>query len=96
MKLIFRFMPIVTGNWLLDSPTEVPKTQNCIPFPCFSCKHYIRESLLSWQSFIIDVNTSITDDGCLRQEAFTSIEYDTIGKAFCEKYSRDLSISRQL
>lgn|GEM_PF-4764644 len=103
MKVIFKFMPILTGNWLYDNkPKDDKRTNNCVPFPCFSCKYYHRGSLLEDKNYIIDINYTLQeyDDHCFAvsnaSKEFNTIEYDEYGKAICDKYARDLSISREL
>jgi len=103
MKVIFKFMPILTGNnWLYDRSKDDKRTNNCVPFPCFSCKYYHRGSLLEDKNYIIDINYTLKeyDDACYAEsrinKGFTQIEYDEYGKAICDKYARDLSISREL
>lgn len=96
MKLKFGFMPILTGNWLTDTPSKANK--NCLPFPCFSCKYYDRGNLLELDEFIIDINYTVAllGDRCVRTEGFTNIEYDEVGNVFCDQYLKDRAMSIKL
>jgi len=105
MKIIFKFIPILTSNWLYDRPKDDKRTNNCVPFPCFSCKYYHRGSLLENEDYIIDINYPHFDyviygDACYAEsnvnKGFDTIEYDEYGKATCKKYARDFAISRKL
>jgi len=98
MTLEFKLLPImVTGDPVGTNAQLIPKT--CIPFPCFSCKNYIREKFVLNDVFIIDINlgqTHYNNDGCEVNPGFTNLKYDDKGKSTCFKYKKDYAINRKL
>jgi hypothetical protein len=100
MKLKFKFLPTMVGDWLFEKPYTGTKIRTCIVFPCCSCINYMRGKSLYLDDYIINVNdghiTSEVKDECLVKGGFINISYDETGKPFCNEYLNDSKICRKL
>lgn len=101
MKLKFKFMPVVTTNLegtILHNSKSARTNKNCLVFPCFSCKLYKRDVILTQDSLIIDVDSMDRGmDGCYHKDGYTVIDYeDPNDIPKCPNYIKDTSIGKKL
>ena len=98
MKLQFKFLPILITSYPPGTQAKVP--QECIVFPCFRCKNYIRQKFVKENVFIVDIDDIPIgfklQDGCTIHPSFTYIQYNSDGKSTCPKFEIDYGIGRKL
>jgi len=98
MKIEFKFLPITITSYNLGVSNLSP-TDKCVVFPCFRCKHYIRDFFVKNDVFLVDVDNvtkDILNDECTKMTGFTRIVYQLNGSAVCPDFHRDHAIGRKL